>query len=111
MWFTTRLRKSGDLPPLPECAIKWREAVLSQLKHIELTIVLGAYAQTYHLGKSGNVTEQVRQWQYWMEQDKLVLPHPSPRNNRWLKQNPWFEAEVLPELKSRVNCLRQSSSS
>lgn len=104
-------KKSGDLPPRPECASKWREAVLNQLPNIELTIVLGAYAQAYHLGESGNVTEQVRQWRYWLEHGKIVLPHPSPRNNRWLKQNPWFEADVLPELKLRVNCLRQSSSS
>ncbi|GGN24331.1 MULTISPECIES: uracil-DNA glycosylase family protein [Marinomonas] len=98
-------KPSGDLPPRPECAIKWREAVLSQLANIELTIVLGAYAQAYHLDQSGNVTEQVKLWQYWLEQGKLVLPHPSPRNNRWLKQNPWFEAEVLPELKARVKAL------
>lgn len=98
-------KKSGDLPPRPECAIKWRATVLSQLVNIELTIVLGAYAQAYHLGQSSNVTEQVKQWQYWLEQGKLVLPHPSPRNNRWLKQNPWFEAEVLPELKHRVKVL------
>ncbi|NLQ17841.1 uracil-DNA glycosylase family protein [Marinomonas sp. M1K-6] len=98
-------KKSGDLPPRPECAIKWREAVLSQLTKIELTIVLGAYAQAYHLGQSGNVTEQVKQWQYWLEQGKLVLPHPSPRNNRWLKQNPWFEIDVLPALRSRIKAL------
>jgi uracil-DNA glycosylase len=104
-------KKSGDLPPRPECSIKWREVVLNQLTNIELTIVLGAYAQAYHLGQSGKVTEQVKQWRYWLEQGKLVLPHPSPRNNRWLKQNPWFEAEVLPELKSRIKGLLQSPSS
>ncbi|RBP85565.1 uracil-DNA glycosylase family protein [Marinomonas rhizomae] len=104
-------KKSGDLPPRPECSIKWREAALNQLTNIKLTIVLGAYAQAYHLGQSGNVTEQVKQWQYWLEQGKLVLPHPSPRNNRWLKQNPWFETEVLPELKARVSRLLQVPSS
>jgi uracil-DNA glycosylase len=98
---------SGDLPPRPECAVKWRETILNQLTHVELTIVLGAYAQKYHLGCSGNLTEQVKAWQYWLEQGILALPHPSPRNNRWLKQNPWFETEVLPELKKRVNALLQ----
>ncbi|QUX94992.1 uracil-DNA glycosylase [Marinomonas sp. CT5] len=104
-------KKSGDLPPRPECSAKWREDVLKQLHNIELTIVLGAYAQAYHLGTSGKVTEQVKQWQYWLEQGKIVLPHPSPRNNRWLKQNPWFEADVLPELKLRISRLLQTSSS
>lgn len=102
---------SGDLPPRPECAAKWREAVLNQLTNIELTIVLGAYAQEYHLGQTGKVTEQVKQWRYWLEQGKVALPHPSPRNNRWLKQNPWFEAEVLPELKARIKRLLCSPSS
>ncbi|MBJ7539677.1 uracil-DNA glycosylase family protein [Marinomonas transparens] len=101
--------KSGDLPPRPECAIQWREDLLSQLSKIELTIVLGAYAQDYHLGCSGKVTEQVKKWSFWLEQGKLALPHPSPRNNRWLKQNPWFEVDVLPILKARVKTLLQVS--
>jgi len=104
-------KKSGDLPPRPECEVKWRETILNQLSNIELTIVLGAYAQKYHLGRSGNVTEQVKAWSFWLEQGLLVLPHPSPRNNRWLKHNPWFAAKVLPELKMRVNALLQSPAS
>ena len=93
---------SGDLPPRPECATRWRKPLLTQMKQIELTLVLGQYAQRYHFdAKSRSLTELVRSWEdYWP--DMVPLPHPSPRNNRWLKQNPWFESELLPELKSRV---------
>ncbi len=97
--------KSGDLPPRRECAANWREPLLKQLAGVELTLVLGQYAQDYHFGGSKvSLTARVRDWQtYWP--DMLPLPHPSPRNNRWLRQNPWFEAELLPELKFRVNQL------
>jgi uracil-DNA glycosylase len=93
---------SGDLPPRPECAPRWREPLLTQMKQIELTLVLGQYAQQYHFNaKSRSLTELVHAWKdYWP--DMIPLPHPSPRNNRWLKQNPWFESELLPELKSRI---------
>lgn len=97
--------KSGDLPPRPECAPKWREELLAQLEVVELTIVIGQYAQAYHLeGAKRSVTEHVQRWrEYW---PKVVpLPHPSPRNNRWLKNNPWFEAELVPELKKQVAAL------
>lgn len=99
--------KSGDLPPRPECAPQWRESLLAQMKHLELTLVLGQYAQTYHFSaKSSSLTERVRSWQdYWPRM--IPLPHPSPRNNRWLKQNPWFETELLPELKIRVQQVLQ----
>jgi len=94
--------KSGDLPPIPLCAQTWRDALLAQLPNIELTIVLGKYAQDYHLGKSSmNVTQRVQAWQdTWPEM--IALPHPSPRNNIWLKRNTWFERDVVPALKSRV---------
>ena len=93
---------SGDLPPRPECAQAWRAALLSHLKHIELTLVIGSYAQAYHLPNAGStVTEVVQAWRStWPH--TVALPHPSPRNNRWLKHNPWFEAERVPELKTRV---------
>ena len=95
--------KSGDLPPRPECAPRWREALLAQLPQIELTLVMGQYAQRYHLQSgSRSLTELVRDWHdYWPA--VLPLPHPSPRNNRWLSQNPWFAAELLPQLKTRIN--------
>lgn len=94
--------RSGDLPPRPECAPVWRQAVLERLDSVELTLVLGRYAQAWHLdaGSSG-VTELVADWRrHWPH--VLPLPHPSPRNNPWLRRNPWFVAEVLPELRTRV---------
>ncbi|MDZ4864598.1 MAG: uracil-DNA glycosylase family protein [Gemmatimonadota bacterium] len=97
--------KSGDLPPRPECAPAWREALLSTLKQVELTLVLGQYAQAYHLGAdAGSVTELVQDWKrYWPS--RLPLPHPSPRNQLWVSRNPWFAKEVLPALRRRVRAL------
>jgi len=94
--------KSGDLPPRPECAVQWRASLLGQMKQIELTLVMGQYAQHYHFDSgSSSLTDLVKSWQdYWPAM--IPLPHPSPRNNRWLKTNPWFETEVLPELKTRI---------
>ena len=94
---------SGDLPPRPECAEHWRKKLLMQLPNLELTLVIGQYAQDWHLGNSqkANLTETVRAWKEYAP-NMLVLPHPSPRNNIWLKKNPWFEKEVLPELKQMV---------
>lgn len=94
--------KSGDLPPRPECADTWRERLLAQLESVALTLVIGRYALDYHFAKpAASVTEQVMAWQaFWPRM--IPLPHPSPRNNRWLLQNPWFEAEILPRLRQRV---------
>ncbi len=95
--------KSGDLPPRKECAPAWREQLLAALPNIELTIVLGKYAQAYHLPETKKMplTELVKSWrEYWP--NYLVLPHPSPRNNIWLKKNPWFKQDVLPELNKHV---------
>ena len=93
---------SGDLPPRPECAPTWRRRVLDQLGDVQLTLVIGQYAQRYHLPDAGRtVTDTVRSWNdYW----PLVvpLPHPSPRNNIWLKKNAWFEEELVPEVRRRV---------
>lgn len=96
--------KGGDLPPRKECAENWRKPVLEQLENIELTLVIGQYALDWHIadGKKMTLTDRVASWQSYMP-DVLPLPHPSPRNNRWLKRNPWFEEEVLPALKSRVS--------
>ncbi|WP_031434589.1 uracil-DNA glycosylase family protein [Methylomarinum vadi] len=95
---------SGDLRPRPECAEQWRRRCLAQLPNIRLTLVIGRYAQGWHLdqGNQHSLTEIVKNWRaHWPE--VLPLPHPSPRNNRWLKQNPWFEQEVLPALRVRVS--------
>jgi uracil-DNA glycosylase len=97
--------KSGDLPPRPECAPAWRAPLLAHLPNVELTLILGRYAQLYHLdaGKQ-SVTAMVQAWRdVWPE--KLPLPHPSPRNQLWLRKNPWFEDEVLPALRERVRVL------
>ncbi len=94
--------KSGDLPPRPECAPAWRKLLLSRLRHVELTLVLGRYAQAYHLGTNGRpLTEIVRSWrEYWPA--LVPLPHPSPRNRAWVQRNPWFNEELLPALRQRV---------
>jgi len=99
--------KSGDLPPRPECALAWREKLLQQLPNLELVLAIGQYAQAYHLPKKKKtLTETVQCWQAYLEKSHpavLPLPHPSPRNNIWLKRNPWFVDEVLPILKQRIN--------
>lgn len=93
--------KSGDLPPRPECAEAWRARLLAQLPQVQITIVLGAYALRYHFDDKGPLTARVKAWrETWPS--RVALPHPSPRNNRWLKQNPWFAAELLPALQQRV---------
>ena len=93
---------SGDLPPRPECAPTWREPLLALLGQVELTLVIGTYAQQWHLPGAGtSVTGVVRSWmEHWPA--VVPLPHPSPRNNRWLKQNPWFEEDLVPRLRQRV---------
>ena len=97
--------KSGDLPPLPICAETWRDELLKALPNIKLTLAIGQYAQAWHLGRSAlNLTETVKRWAAYGE-ELMPLPHPSPRNNIWLKKNPWFELEVLPSLRSRVRAL------
>lgn len=95
----------GDLAPPPLCAQSWRAPLLEHLPNIELTILIGAYAQQWHLGRqTASLTQRVRNWQdRWPS--LVPLPHPSPRNNRWLKNNPWFEQDVLPELRKRVAAL------
>jgi len=91
--------KSGDLPPRPECAETWRQRLLESLLQIKLTLVIGQYAQRWHLThKHGNLTDTVRAWQEYGP-NIIPLPHPSPRNNIWLKKNPWFAESLLPSLK------------
>lgn len=93
--------KGGDLPPPAICAQTWREAALAYLPRIRLRLLIGAYAIRYHLGRFESVTEAVRGW-HDDDGDTVVLPHPSWRNSGWLRKNPWFEAEVLPHLQTRV---------
>ncbi len=94
--------KSGDLPPMPICASTWRKQLLGAMSNIQLTLVIGQYAHAWHLHEpQDNLTETVRSWQSYPKR-LLPLPHPSPRNNIWLAKNPWFESDVLPDLKVRV---------
>jgi uracil-DNA glycosylase len=96
--------KSGDLPPRPECAEHWRKQLLALLPDIQLTLVIGQYAMAWHLGErlKDTLTDTVKNWkEYWPK--SATLPHPSPRNNIWLRKNPWFEHEILPVLKNRIN--------
>ncbi len=103
--------KTGDLPPRPECAPLWHSRLLDVLPNIELTLLIGQYAQQHYL-ESGDsalptyrtLTERVRNFRQYAP-DYLPLPHPSPRNRLWLKRNPWFEAEVVPALRRRMAAL------
>ncbi|MEP3478957.1 MAG: uracil-DNA glycosylase family protein [Fuerstiella sp.] len=98
--------KSGDLPPRKECAPLWHDRLLAELTNVKLTLVIGAYAQRDRLGttRKTTLTATVKAWKEYRP-DCLALPHPSPRNNIWLKKNAWFPREVLPYLKSRVKRL------
>jgi len=93
---------AGDLPPRPECAPAWRAGLLHHLRRLRLTLVIGQYAQAYHWpAAAGSVTQTVRAWRaHWPA--LVPLPHPSPRNNAWLRRNPWFEIELLPRLREQV---------
>lgn len=95
--------KSGDLPPRRECVTAWRAQLLGRLRNLQLTLVIGQYAQAYHFGASNSsLTERVKSWRtYWP--NAIPLPHPSSRNNGWLHRNPWFENELLPSLRARVS--------
>jgi len=97
---------SGDLPPRPECAHKWRSQLLNAMPQIELSLVLGMYAKKWHMPelKNQTLTQTVRDWElYWPH--LLPLPHPSPRNNSWLKKNPWFEQDLIPNLQNKIQSL------
>ncbi len=102
--------KSGDSPPRPECAPAWRQALLESMPQVELTIIIGRHAQQFHAPKeAANLTDTVRGWkEYWP--NLIVLPHPSPRNNIWLKQNPGFARDVIPEIRKRIRKFLDDSS-
>jgi uracil-DNA glycosylase family 4 len=96
--------KSGDLPPRHECAPLWHERVFKLLQNVKLTILIGQYAQQRYLGEKRreNLTETVRHWRDYSESGYLPLVHPSPRNGIWLRQNAWFEQDVVPYLKKQI---------
>lgn len=96
--------KSGDLPPRKECAPQWHGSIFDNLKEIELILLIGAYAQKYYLGNQckKTLTETVRSYEDYLPR-YLPMPHPSPRNNIWLKKNEWFEQDLTPILKHRIS--------
>ena len=98
--------RGGDLPPRPECAPAWHGRLLAPLRAVRLTLLIGQYAQAIHLGnrRKASLTGTVAAWREHLP-DFLPLPHPSWRNTAWLARNPWFEAELAPELRRRVRAL------
>lgn len=100
MCYPGRLPSGGDAPPRPECAPLWRERLLAQMPHLRLTLLVGAYAQTHALGL-GKMTERVMGFRDHLPAI-FPLPHPSWRSRHWAAQNPWFDAEVLPALRSAI---------
>jgi uracil-DNA glycosylase len=96
--------RGGDLPPRPECAPTWHPQLLPLLKQVRLTLAIGQYAQAGLLGETrgASLTETMLAWREHLARGVLPLPHPSPRNRLWLKRNPWFEAELIPLLRSEV---------
>lgn len=96
-------KNGSDLPPRPECAPHWHPRLLQALPNIQLTLLVGQYAQAYYLGgrRKRTLGETVAAWRDYAPQF-LPLPHPSWRNRAWLKKNPWFESEVLPMLREKV---------
>jgi len=95
--------KGGDLPPRPECVRLWHPRLFPLLPRVEMLVLVGSYAQTYHLGPAAkrSLTETVRAWRDYLPR-YLPLPHPSWHNNRWLADNPWFSAETVPAFRAAV---------
>lgn len=100
-------KNGGDIPPMKRCAETWRQPLLDQMPAIGLTVLIGGYAQKWHIGDQmeKTLTATVQKWQSFLDQGVIVTPHPSWRNNAWLKRNPWFETDLLPELRKRVHSL------
>jgi uracil-DNA glycosylase len=96
----------GDLPPRKECAPLWHARVMAHLPRLDLILLVGGYAQTHYLGdrRAATMTDTVQAWRDHAPRF-IPLPHPSWRNTAWLKRNPWFETELLPDLRSRVRVL------
>ncbi|MGI9530485.1 uracil-DNA glycosylase family protein [Lutimonas sp.] len=95
--------KSGDLPPRKECAPQWHQTLFSEMNELQLVVLIGTYAQSYYLGdkRKKTLTETVRNYTEYLPK-YFPLPHPSPRNNIWLRKNDWFENEVIPVLRQRI---------
>ena len=100
------MENGGDFPPRPECAPLWHPPLREAFANVELTLLVGSYAQAYYLGRGRKktMTETVRAWRDYLP-DFLPTPHPSWRTTSWQKKNPWYDDEVLPELRRRVHAL------
>lgn len=98
--------KSGDSPPRPECAPKWHSILRKMMAEVELTLLIGSYAQAYYLGESRKktLTETVKSNSEYLP-EFFPLVHPSPRNRLWMKRNPWFETEVLEILREKIHSI------
>jgi len=101
------MANGGDYPLRTECAPQWHAPVLDALPNVELTMLIGSYAQAYYLGKSRKKTmkDTVRAWREYLHDNILPTPHPNWRTTGWQKKNGWFDAEILPELRRRVRAL------
>ena len=104
--------QGGDLPPRRECAELWLDPLLARLPQIELTLLIGLHAQRHFLGRrrKASLTETVKAWREFAP-DFFPLPHPSARNTPWFQRNPWFEHDLVPALKVRVDALKLSGAS
>lgn len=105
--------KSGDLPPPPDCAPLWHQQLLQHMPQLQLILLVGSYAQQYYQGRTPatavpreTLTARVQRWREFGSR-YFPLPHPSPRNTLWLRRNPWFEAQVVPALRTRVGRVLQ----
>jgi len=96
--------KTGDLPPRKDFADLWHTKVFDTMPNLKLKILIGQYAQKYYLGDQNkkNLTETVRNYKDYLKDGFFPIPHPSPRNNIWLRKNPWFEKDVIPELQKII---------
>ena len=98
--------KTGDLPPRPECAPQWHDALLEEMPKVELMLLIGMYAQKYYLKKEAKktLTETVGEYKSYLP-NYFPIPHPSPTNRFWRSKNPWFEAQIVPELQQKVSSI------
>jgi hypothetical protein len=111
--FPVSMPRGGDLPPRRECAPAWRPSLMKELKSVELIVCLGLHAQRWHMGDAArkSLSETVANWREGLKLSPPVfpLPHPSWRNNAWLKANPWFETDLLPVLRRQREGAREMS--
>ena len=94
---------AGDNPPPPDCRQLWHGLLLPHLPNLRLKIIIGHYAQAYHLAASAKptLTETVAAWRHYAP-SLYPVPHPSPRNQMWLRRNPWFMSELVPDMQAAV---------